>query len=113
MLSVEEHSQQGEMFEERHVKMPKEGIEKAGHKEAHGVATQRKGRKVTTGVLRPWSEQQTCGMGEMEFMAAQGRVRARRHRKKQLQQGRAPRGVVLAGDQGSALGAQDRKQLGK
>ena len=41
VVSGEEHGQHNEMFEDR-----------------HGVATQGKGREVTTGVFRPWKEQQ-------------------------------------------------------
>ena len=42
----------------------------------------------------------------LEFMAAKEREQVRKDEKKQLQRGRASRGVAFAVDQGSALGVE-------
>ena len=58
-------------------------------------------------VLSPWSEHKMWGGAEVEFIPAQERL----CRMQKLRSSRATRGVALAHDQESGLGAQDEEEL--
>ena len=76
----------------RHVDMPQEHVER--DMEARVV-------------LSPWSEHKMWGGAEVEFIPAQERL----CRMQKLRSSRATRGVALAHDQESGLGAQDEEEL--